>query len=670
MESVKPATSVHGGIDWTVAPEWRQTITGPDAPDWSGLASDARATLVKSNPNRLVWRVVIGDKTIYVKEFRCTSLSATIRHLWRGSEASIEWRAGRAAAERSVRCVRFVACGGGRKRSFLISESLEGAVPLSESWLTKCHMDDTSERRRRIEALLDSVASLLAQAHTAGFLHGDDHPRNILIVDANDGAPTAFYTDVARATCTNAVTRKQAIRSLAQLRQWFRRRTTRAQRLRFLRTYGRSRSDGQYVMRQWAPAILAESAKQARRLWAKRDARITTTNRYFANLRLDDGSRAAVTLTFRQRDLFPTPTIPDQTIEQWRDTLHDTSSLDGFSVRHMRPNGIIERLRWLLFGSPLKRVFVAGHRLRNRDLPCRWAMAYVERSAYGTLLCDAQPVTEDLATFMSRSDMDSRERRLVCSSLANLVSLMCEAGVSIPRVSARTFGVERATCRVIIDDPSGAVIDAGRASRDRLAMTHSVYAALGIARWEPCLKERPMISNETWERISLVRDDITTMKVDAIVNAANASLRGGGGVDGAIHRAAGRELLKACKQLGRCPTGSAKITPGFKLPASHVIHAVGPRYRNGRRGEPEQLSSCYRTSIELAAKHDCDTVAFSGISCGIYGYPLAEAARISLETVATELEQRPKPRRVIWALLDPKVFQAFTEVLSELRSRA
>lgn len=489
MESVKPATTVRGrgAIEWTVETEWEQTITGPDAPDWSCLADDARATLIKSNPNRLVWRVVTGDKALYVKEFLCTSLSDTIRHLWRGSEASAEWRAGRAAAERGIPCVRFVACGTSRTRNFLISESLEGAVPLAESWLTKCHIDDTSERRQHIEALLDSVARLLARAHAAGFLHGDDHPRNILIVDTENGDPSAVYTDVARAAYTNTVTQEQAIRSLAQLRQWFRLRSSRAQRLRFLRTYCLSRSDGQCVIRRWAPAITAESAKQARRLWTKRDRRITATNRYFANLRLDDGSRAAVTLIFRQRDLFPSPSIPDRTIEQWRDALRPPTPQDEFIVHRDRPIGILGRLRWMLFGSPLKRAFVAGHRLRNRDVPCRWPMVYVERSAFGrracgALFCDTQPATEDLGTFMSRRDTSSRERRLVLSSMERVVALMSEQGVSVPRVSPRTFGVMRGTSRVIIDDPSGFVFGAGRASSDPLAMMRSIFAALGIAQ--------------------------------------------------------------------------------------------------------------------------------------------------------------------------------------------
>jgi O-acetyl-ADP-ribose deacetylase (regulator of RNase III) len=131
-----------------------------------------------------------------------------------------------------------------------------------------------------------------------------------------------------------------------------------------------------------------------------------------------------------------------------------------------------------------------------------------------------------------------------------------------------------------------------------------------------------------------VQGDITAQEVDAVVNAANQALAGGGGVDGAIHRAAGhRELQQACQALGGCPTGDAKATPGFRLPARWIIHAVGPRWRGGDKGEAEQLASCYRRSLEVADDLGAKSVAFPAISTGIYGYPAEEAARIAVETV-------------------------------------
>lgn len=139
-------------------------------------------------------------------------------------------------------------------------------------------------------------------------------------------------------------------------------------------------------------------------------------------------------------------------------------------------------------------------------------------------------------------------------------------------------------------------------------------------------------------KIELWQGDLTHLAVDALVNAANSSLLGGGGVDGAIHRAAGPELLAACRRLGGCPSGEARLTPGFRLPARYVIHTVGPVWRGGGQGEAELLAACYRNSLALAERHGLASIAFPAISCGIYGYPPEQAATIAL----TEL-RRPRP---------------------------
>lgn len=170
-------------------------------------------------------------------------------------------------------------------------------------------------------------------------------------------------------------------------------------------------------------------------------------------------------------------------------------------------------------------------------------------------------------------------------------------------------------------------------------------------------------------RIEVVFGNITGVAVEAVVNAANERMLGGGGVDGAIHRVAGPELLAACRAVPevrpgvRCPTGESRITPGFKLPARHVIHTVGPVWQGGAAGEPELLASCYRSALELAREHRVRSIAFPAISCGVFGYPVERAATVAVNTISTYLAAHATPERVVLVAFDVTTEQALTSAL-------
>jgi O-acetyl-ADP-ribose deacetylase (regulator of RNase III) len=167
-------------------------------------------------------------------------------------------------------------------------------------------------------------------------------------------------------------------------------------------------------------------------------------------------------------------------------------------------------------------------------------------------------------------------------------------------------------------------------------------------------------------RIEIVRDDITKLHVDAIVNAANSSLLGGGGVDGAIHRGAGPELLAECRTLGGAETGEAKITKGYQLPARHVIHAVGPVWHGGKRREAELLASCYRRSLELARDHELTSIAFPSISTGVYRFPIEKAAVIAQETVRDWLEANGLPERVVFCCFSESDLEVYQRTAQQI----
>ena len=168
------------------------------------------------------------------------------------------------------------------------------------------------------------------------------------------------------------------------------------------------------------------------------------------------------------------------------------------------------------------------------------------------------------------------------------------------------------------------------------------------------------------ERVTVVEGDITKQKVDAIVNAANSTLLGGGGVDGAIHRAAGPRLVEECRTLGGCPTGEAKITKGYNLPAKWVIHTVGPVWHGGARREDELLASCYRTSLELAVEMGIRTIAFPAISTGVYGFPLERATAIAVSEVRSFLEKNPSLEKMVFVCFDEYTYECYLNAAKDV----
>lgn len=172
------------------------------------------------------------------------------------------------------------------------------------------------------------------------------------------------------------------------------------------------------------------------------------------------------------------------------------------------------------------------------------------------------------------------------------------------------------------------------------------------------------------ERFSVIKGDIVRVKTQAIVNAANTSLLGGGGVDGAIHRAAGKELLLECETLGGCPTGEAKITSAYKLRAEYVIHTPGPIWRGGNRGEAELLANCYKNSLKLAQEYDITSISFPSISTGVYRYPVEQAARIAVREIMTFLEHNKDMEKIQMVCFDEATFRAYEKARKEYKKAA
>lgn len=453
---------------WTVNHRWRERWARLEPIEWFDLGHDPRASEVKANPNRRVWRVELGDGVFYVKEFLAAGLPDRVRVLLRGSPAELEWKTGLRAEAAGVRCVGFVALGtrrGGlaKLHSVLITEEVGGAVPLPEAWRETARQEDQAARRRR-GLLADAVAKLLADAHRARFLHRDGHSANILVRSVSSSSFEGVYADVFGATTGAEIGDVQAAGAIAQLNQWFGRHASRAERLRFLRRYLQGRLGVEQVprerLRRWASAITDATRRDAAELYGSRRRRLRRGGKYFASIKLPGGWRVLATLRYRNRDEFPRPLHPDRTVQQWRDWLDELLPAivaqgdfpDGVRSLAFRSRGLLEAVKWRLSGSPARREFAAGHGLRHRNLPAVWPLAALERKTgilvrEAVLLIELRPAAVSLAELLDDTSADTAslseegQRRAQFESTGRLLADVSSCGVywAKPSPSALCF---------------------------------------------------------------------------------------------------------------------------------------------------------------------------------------------------------------------------------------
>jgi len=384
---------------------------GTAAPDWFALQPGPIAECVKRGHQRSTWRVALGsERTIFAKMFDDSgkSLLALWRRWTHNTPAEREWRASLSLRARGVPVVQPLALGvlRGPQRGFvLLTKGVDGATNLAQTWSALRTATSQPSEQSRTNALISTVARLLAVSHERGFAHPDCHPQNILVFTSAEGDPAALFVDVAAgltaipsARATGGVSTRRALRSLAQLDQYFRHSATRAQRLRFWRYYGTLRASSRNfpTTPHLLPALARESAMHSAALARQRDRRIRRDGKYFARLKLGGGWRATVTLNLERRHLFPEPRVPDRTAEEWRALLQSvvmSSTSDrqvgcDATIRcvRYRPQGVLACVIESLVGSEARRVFERCHRLRHRDIAAPLTLAYCERRGLMGLL--------------------------------------------------------------------------------------------------------------------------------------------------------------------------------------------------------------------------------------------------------------------------------------------
>ncbi len=389
-----PARSA--GVAWRICQGWEASVTGPTAPDWQHLESYAGAQRVKGGHGRETWRVKVGNDAVFAKIYRASGLREHLRRLVVGDPTRREWRAVRRANALGVSVVRPIAVGVTGSSTIYLSEAVEGGVVLPEAWRKATEDSVASARRQATGRVTAAVAELFANAHDRGFAHGDAHPNNILVRKDDRGGLQALFLDVHSAAFSRGpLSPTDALVGIAQLDQFFQRRATRGDRTRFLREYLSRRpglGDGHgaaWSMRALLQTYRSVAARHASRLAHHRDRRLWRDGKYFTTLRLRGGWRATVVLDLERRHVFPEPTVPDRSAEDWAAILEPalarltagaagTSEGSGILVE-ARPLPIGERIRALPGCNAERTQFERCHRDRHRDRPSPLVLAYLRR---------------------------------------------------------------------------------------------------------------------------------------------------------------------------------------------------------------------------------------------------------------------------------------------------